>query len=133
MTTTITEREILSAIRATFETGESPLDAETVVAYCDKKLAALDARAEKARERAAAKRAENDVLLEQVFDVLTADPAIIADITAAVATVNPDATVARVTNRLSALTKAGRAVKSQVTVSGGEGEKSRKLSAYAAC
>lgn len=128
-----TEREILSYIRETFETGTCPVEAEVILEYVGHKEAALDTRAAKARERAAAKRAENDVLLEQVFNAVTAEPATIADITAIVANVNPEVTVARVTNRLTKLCADGRVVKSQITVEATDGGKSRKLSAYAIC
>lgn len=130
MTTTITERSALEAIRETFTTGTSPVAAEDIIAYCDKKLASLDNKAAKARERAAAKRAESDVLLNQVADALTDEFAVIADITAVVANVNPDVTVARVTNRLTKLCAEGRAEKTQITIPGVDGSKSRKVSAY---
>lgn len=129
---TITKREYYEAIRETFTTGTSPIAAEDVIAFCDKELAALDTKAAKAKERAAAKRAESDVLLHQVADALTDEFTVIADITAAVAAVNPDATVARVTNRLSVLTKEGSAEKTQITVPGVDGGKARKVSAYRA-
>lgn len=132
MTTTITERAALEAIRETFSTGTSPIAAEDIITYCDKKLTALDNKAAKARERAAAKRAESDALLNQVADALTDEFAVIADITAVVTDVNPDATVARVTNRLTKLVAEGRAEKTQLTVPGADGNKSRKVSAYRA-
>lgn len=129
---TITKREYYEAIRETFTTGTSPLAAEDVIAFCDKELAALEAKNLKAKERAAAKRAESDVLLNQVADALTDEFAVIADITAAVTDVNPDATVARVTNRLTVLCKENRAEKTQITVPGVDGAKARKVSAYRA-
>lgn len=132
MTTTITERAALEAIRETFSTGTSPIAAEDIIAYCDKKLTALDNKAAKARERAAAKRAESDALLNQVADALTDEFAVIADITAVVTDVNPDATVARVTNRLTKLVAEGRAEKTQLAVPGVDGSKARKVSAYRA-
>lgn len=127
-----TEREILSYIRETYMTGTCPVEAEVILDYVARKEAALDNKAAKAKERAAAKRAESDVLLHQVADALTGEFAVIADITAAVAAVNPDATVARVTNRLSVLTKEGSAEKTQITVPGVDGGKARKVSAYRA-
>ena len=93
----ITKREMYEAIKATFETGECEYPAEAVIAFCEKEIASLDAKAAKAKERAAAKKAEADVLYDQVKDALTDEFATIADIAAAVAEVNPDATVSKVT------------------------------------
>ena len=67
----ITKREMYEAIKETFETGSCKFDAATVTAFCDKEIAALDAKAAKAKERAAAKKAEADVLMDQVQDALT--------------------------------------------------------------
>ena len=90
----ITKREMFEAIKAAFTTGECELTAETVTAFCDKEIAALDTKAAKAKERAAAKKAEADVLMGQVADALDAEEfKTIADIAAVVAEVNADATV----------------------------------------
>ena len=126
----ITKREMYEAIKETFETGSCKFDAATVTAFCDKEIAALDAKAAKAKERAAAKKAEADVLMGQVEDALTDEFQVIADIAAAVAGVNPDATVSKITYRLTKLVEANVAEKSQVTIPGGDGVKARKVQAY---
>ena len=128
----ITKREMYEAIKETFETGSCKFDAATVTAFCDKEIAALDAKAAKAKERAAAKKAEADVLMGQVEDVLTGDFQVIADIAAAVAEVNADATVSKVTYRLGKLVEAGVAEKTQVTIPATETSKARKVQAYRA-
>lgn len=128
----ITKREMFEAIKETFETGECKFDADVVKAFCDKEIAALDAKAAKAKERAAAKKAEADVLMDQVRGVLTGDFATIADIAAAVAEVNADATVSKVTYRLTKLVEAGEAEKTDVTVPGVDGAKARKVKAFRA-
>lgn len=128
----ITKREMFEAIKETFETGECKFDAETVKAFCDKEIAALDSKAAKAKERAAAKKAEADVLMTQVQDALTGEFATIADIAAAVAEVNADATVSKVTYRLTKLVEAGVAEKTDITIPGGEGVKARKVKAFRA-
>ena len=129
----ITKREMFEAIKAAFTTGECELTAETVTAFCDKEIAALDAKAAKAKERAAAKKAEADVLMGQVADALDADEfKTIADIAAAVAEVNADATVSKVTYRLTKLVEAGAAEKTQVTIPATDGAKARKVQAYRA-
>ena len=126
----ITKREMFEAIKETFETGTCKYDAAVVTAFCDKEIASLDAKAAKAKERAAAKKAEADVLMGQVEDALTDEFQIIADIAAAVAGVNPDATVSKITYRLGKLVEAGAAEKTQVTIPATETSKARKVQAY---
>ena len=128
----ITKREMFEAIKETFETGSCKYDAAVVTAFCDKEIAALDVKATKAKERAAAKKAEADVLMGQVEDALTDEFQVIADIAAAVAEVNADATVSKVTYRLGKLVEAGAAEKTQVTIPATETSKARKVQAYRA-
>lgn len=128
----ITKREMFVAIKETFETGSCKFDAETVKAFCDKEIASLDAKAAKAKERAAAKKAEADILMTQVEDALTDEYQTIADIAAAVAAVNADATVSKVTYRLTKLVEAGVAEKTQTTIPATENSKARKVQAYRA-
>ena len=126
----ITKREMFEAIKETFETGSCKYDAAVVMAFCDKEIAALDTKAAKAKERAAAKKAEADVLMDQVRDALTGEFQTIADIAAAVAEVNVDATVSKVTYRLTKLVEAGDAEKTDVSVPGVDGAKARKVKAF---
>lgn len=128
----ITKREMFEAIKETFETGSCKFDAATVMAFCDKEIASLDAKAAKAKERAAAKKAEADVLMGQVEGVLTGEFQTIADIAAAVAEVNAEATVSKVTYRLTKLVEAGVAEKTDVSVPGVDGGKARKVKAFRA-
>ena len=128
----ITKREMFEAIKETFETGTCKFDAATVMAFCDKEIASLDSKAAKAKERAAAKKAEADALMDQVRDALTGEFQTIADIAAAVAEVNADATVSKVTYRLTKLVEAGDAEKTDVTVPGVDGAKARKVKAFRA-
>ena len=126
----ITKREMFEAIKETFETGSCKFDAATVVEFCDKEIASLDSKAAKAKERAAAKKAEADVLMDQVRDTLTGEFQTIADIAAAVAEVNADATVSKETYRLTKLVESGVAEKTQVTIPATETTKARKVQAY---
>lgn len=126
----ITKREMYEAIKATFETGECEYPAEAVIAFCDKEIASLDAKAAKAKERAAAKKAEADVLYDQVKDALTDEFATIADIAAVVAEVNPDATVSKVTYRLTKLVEAGVAEKTPIKIAATETSKARTVQGY---
>lgn len=128
----ITKREMYEAIKETFETGSCKFDAAAVMEFCDKEIAALDAKAAKAKERAAAKKAEADVLMTQVEEALTGEFQTIADIAAAVAEVNADATVSKITYRLTKLVESGVAEKTDVTIPGSEGVKARKVKAFRA-
>ena len=128
----ITKREMFEAIKETFETGSCKFEADVVMAFCDKEIASLDAKAAKAKERAAAKKAEADVLMDQVRDALTGEFQTIADIAAAVAEVNADATVSKVTYRLTKLVEAGDAEKTDVSVPGVDGAKAREVKAFRA-
>ena len=128
----ITKREMYEAIKETFETGSCKFDAATVVAFCEKEIASLDSKAAKAKERAAAKKAEADGLTDLVATALTDEFQVIADIAAAVAESDADATVSKVTYRLGKLVEAGKAEKTQVTIPATEGSKARKVQAYRA-
>ena len=126
----ITKKDMYEAIKETFVTGACKFDADTVIAFCDKEIASLDAKAVKAKERAAAKKAEADVLMGQVQDALTDDYQTIADIATVVSGVNSDATTSKVTFRLTKLVEAGVAEKTQITIPATETTKARKVNAY---
>ena len=126
----ITKREMFEAIKETFETGSCKYDAETVIAFCDKEIDSLDTKAAKAKERAAAKKAEADELMKTVEAALTEDYQTIAAIAAVVAETDPDATISKVTYRLTKLVEADIAEKTDVTVPATEGSKARKVKAF---
>lgn len=129
----ITKREMFEAIKETFETGACKFDAETVMEFCDKEIEQLDKKAAKAKERAAAKRATSDELYDQVAAVLdTEEFKTIADIATAVEAVNADATVSKVTYRLTKLVENGVAEKTDVSIPGVDGGKARKVKAFRA-
>ena len=125
-----TKREMYEGIKAFVAGDACEIKITDIIAFCDKEIAALDTKAAKAKERAAAKKAEADVLMGQVEEALTDEFQVIADIAATVAEVNPDATVSKVTYRLSKLVEAGVAEKTQVTIPATEGSKARKVQAY---
>lgn len=112
----------------------SGLDVEqvdTVIEFCEKEIAALDRKAEKAKETAAKKKAESDALLEVVYDALGEDEfETIAAIAKRVAEVEPEATVGKVQYRLTALAKEGRAEKSTIVIPATEDTKMRKVVGY---
>ena len=127
----ITKREMYEAIAEAMKTGECRYDPAEVISFCENEIDLLDKKAAKAKERAAAKAAEGDTLTALVRAALATDEfKSIADVTAIVVEEEPDATAAKVSNRLTRLVNAGEAVKEQITVPGGEGQKARKLMAY---
>ena len=109
--TKMTKVEILGMIK------EACADNEVIVGFCEKEIAALGVKAEKAKARAAAKKAEGDELRAIVASVLTTEPMIAEDVLAAITDVE-DLTKAKVQARLTQLVKAGDAVKTEVTVDG---------------
>ena len=117
----ITKREMYEALVAyaeatnmEVEVGETLITAADFVAFATKEIEQLDKKAVKAKERAAAKRAEGDALTEAVLGVLTADLQTAAEVAAQIK--DEEATVAKVSYRLGALVKDGKAVKEDVKV-----------------
>lgn len=108
-------------IKAVVEASGAEQAAE-MVEFIDAEMARLAAKAEKAKERAAAKKVEGDELREVVKAVLTdefqAIDAIVTQID------GEDVTKAKVTARLTQLVKAEMAEKEQVKVG------DRKVMAY---
>lgn len=119
-----TRKEILNGIL------DGTIDRETLVTFCEKELAALDHKAEKAKERAAAKREAGDELQTIVANVLTADFASREDITNLVKETDPEASVGKVGYRLTKLVEAGVAQKAEASVEGTDGKK-KKITVYA--
>lgn len=122
--TKITEREIYNAIL------DETIDRDLLVEFATKKLTQLDHRNEKAKERAAKKRAEGDELTEKVFALVSADPQSREDITNALIAAGEDVTVGKVGYRLSALVADGRIVKEEAVLPGGDGEKTKRVMVY---
>lgn len=89
----------------------------------------LDGKAAAAQKRAAAKKEEGDALREEVFNALSDTEFMTIDAIVAVIG-NPDVTRNMVTSRLGQLSKLDRVEKDSVSVSTGDGTKSRKASAY---
>ena len=131
-----TKREMYELIKALVDAGvisgeltETGITEADVAEFCTDEIELLDKKAAKAKERVATKKAEGDALLDAVREVLSADEfQSIPDITARIE--GEDVTVAKVTARLKKLLDAGEVEKDQITVTGAEGKKSRKIVAY---
>lgn len=99
------------------------IDAETVIATLETAVAQIDAKAAKAKERAAEKKTAGDALRAEIETLLTDEfqtaDAITEQVTA------EDVTKSKVVSRLSQLVAAGVAAKEQIKTEDG-----RKLMAY---
>ena len=125
----LTKRDYYTAIKTLIETGSCDINDEDVITFCENEIDLLDKKAAKAKERAAAKKAEGDALADAVKAALSADefesiPTIAAKIE------DEDATVSKVTYRLSKLVANGDAVKQAITIPGVDGGKSRTVQGY---
>ena len=137
--TKITKRHRYEALIAMIDAGaldtivdyNADITAESMKDFCIAEIELLDKKADKAKERAAVKAAAGDALTETIKGVLTAEHKTIAEVTAAVAEIDPEVTTSKVTYRLSKLVEAGVATKSEVVVPGVDGGTSRKLQTYA--
>lgn len=105
------------------------IPAEALAAFAENEIALLDKKATKAKERAATKKAEGDELTEAVYAAVSAEEFETKE-TIAARIEGEDVSIAKIQYRLNQLVKAGRVVKEQGTVAGGEGEKSRKVMQY---
>ena len=126
----ITKKVVLEAIKAAAEGmdfGEL-VTAADVIAYADTAIAQLDAKAAKAKERAAEKKADGDALRAVVESAVSDEYQTIDDITAKVVEVEgyEDVTKSKVTARLTQLVKSNAIHKVQVKTEDG-----RKVMAYA--
>lgn len=123
----ITKKDYYNAIMAVLNGGGTDIPVADMVAFCEKEINALTTRAEKAKERAAEKRAEGDELQAAVLAALTDEPATRQDVAARIE--GEDVTVAKVGYRLTQLVKAGHAVKEDLAVVGEDG-KNKKVAGY---
>ena len=124
----VTKKNMFEGMIAYFEGAETELTEAPFIEFCKSQIADLDKKAAKAKERAAAKRAEGDELTDAVQNALTDEFQTIADIITVVAEADPEVTAAKITARLTKLVKANVVEKEQVTVA--DGDKKKKAMAY---
>ena len=106
----MTKIEILALIR------ELCSDNEIVVSYCDKETASLEAKAAKARARAAEKKAAGDELYATVVECVGSEPVTAETVLESIE--GEDLTVAKTRARLSQGVKNGVLVKESIKVDG---------------
>ena len=128
----LTKKDFYAAIKEMIVMSEvdmvGEISAEEVLAFIDKTVEQIDNKAAKAKEKAAEKKAESDVLFQTVISTLTDELQTIDEITEAVvaATGDEEITKSKVTARLTKAVNADMARKEQVK--GGSG---RRVMAYA--
>ena len=131
-TTKITKRDRYIALIAILKSAEV-VDTD-LVEFCENEIVLLDKKAAKAKETAAAKKAEADPLTEAIKGALAtlADDvyATTPEVTAMVSVGDEDVTSAKVSYRLSQLVKAGEAESTDVKVPAAEGGKTRTIKGY---
>lgn len=118
----VTKKDWYAQIRAVVEASDNE-QKEGILGFIDHEVELLEAKAAKAAERAASKKADGDELRNAVQAVLTDELQTIDAITAQIE--GEDITKAKVTARLTQLVKAGVATKDMVKT-----EDSRKVTAY---
>lgn len=118
----VTKKDWYAQIRAVVEASDNE-QKEGILGFIDHEVELLEAKAAKAEERAASKKADGDKLRNAVQAVLTDELQTIDAITAQIE--GEDITKAKVTARLTQLVKAGIATKDMVKT-----EDSRKVTAY---
>lgn len=123
----MTKVEMFENIRGYLNGNEMTCSIDEAVEFIDKQIEQLEAKAAKAKYRAAAKRADGDALRETVFQCVDAKPKTIDEITAAVIDIAEDVSdisKAKVTARLTQLVKNGSVVKEQTKIN------TRKIMTY---
>lgn len=118
----ITKKDWYAQIRTVVEVSDNE-QKDGILAFIDHEVELLEAKAAKAAERAASKKADGDELRNAVQAVLTDELQTIDAITAQID--GEDVTKAKVTARLTQLVKAGVAAKDMVKTEDG-----RRVTAY---
>lgn len=114
----VTKREYFAAIRAMVENVEAvgEYTADEVLEFIDAQVAQLDAKAAKAKEKAAEKRADGDELRAKVLAAVTDEAQTADQITAALD--DAEITKSKVVARLTQLIKTGEVLKEEVKIEG---------------
>lgn len=118
----VTKKEYFGMIR-TFIEGSGVENEDAILEFIDKEVAAIDTRAEKAKERAAKKREESDELRAAVLAILTDEGKSGDEIVAELG--REDITKQKAVARLTQLIKDGKATKDVV-----KNEDKKKVTVY---
>lgn len=113
---TMSEKKITNRERFVAIMGK--LTDEADIAFIQERIDALDRRAEKTKERAAARKVEGDELREAIYNVLGDTPRTIPEILAALG--DEELTPNKITARLTQLIKLEKVGKEKVKTEAGE-------------
>ena len=123
-----TKRDFYEAIIKAMETGETHIEPAKIIEFCENEIALLDKKADKAKERAAAKKAEVDELMEKVYAVLSDTEFMTRNaVMDALGDMPEDVSIAKVGARLTKLVGAQKVEKAEQTVANAEGKKSKVM------
>ena len=123
-----TKRDFYEAIIKAMETGETKVEPTKIIEFCENEIALLDKKADKAKERAAAKKAEVDELMEKVYAVLSDTEFMTRNaVMDALGDMPEDVSIAKVGARLTKLVGAQKVEKAEQTVANAEGKKSKVM------
>lgn len=132
MTTKIFDRDFYAVIRAAAEDGmfaDENITNEMILDFCDRKVAAIDRKKEKAAEKAAEKKEKVDELREVILSLMTGDYQTIADILERLD--DEEVTASKVSHRLGVLVREGIVEKTLVSAPAiEEGGKPRRVQGY---
>ena len=120
----LTKKDFYAMLTEIVEATEVEMK-EDLLAFIDKEVSLIDAKAGKAKARAAEKKAEGDALRDAVQAVLTEEYQTINDIASQVE--GEEITKAKITARLTSLVKNGLAEKADVKTEDGKTVKAYKL------
>ena len=122
------KRDFYEAIIKAMETGETNIEPAKIIEFCENEIALLDKKADKAKERAAAKKAEVDELMEKVYAVLSDTEFMTRNaVMDALGDMPEDVSIAKVGARLTKMVNNQTVEKSELTVANAEGKKSKVM------
>jgi len=119
----MTKKDYFNEIKTLVEESTNELKDELIY-FVESQIASIDSKAEKAKERAAAKKAEGDALRESVKSVLTDEFQTADEILSQLD--GEDLTVAKVRARLTQLVSLGEAEKADIKTEDGKSKKAYK-------
>ena len=120
----MTKKDYFNAIKEIIEGTDSEIKGELIY-FIESQIASIDNKAEKAKERAAAKKAEGDALREAVKSVLTSELQTADDILSQLD--GEELTVAKVRARLTQLVNLGEAEKADIKTEDNKVKKAYKI------
>lgn len=130
--TKFTKAQMFEAIVAAFTGAEVPADAimptaDDIVEFCHNQMANLETAKAAAKRRNEAKKAEPDTLRDAVFAVIAAaeEPMTASEVVLALN--DEEASMGRVSNRLTKLVNEGMAFKTQATLKDDAGKTTRRM------